>query len=192
MKGRKRDYQAEYARRIKRGLEGGLSRSQARGHPRSREVFASKPGAAPAYNRRLELGFKVLQSGQSLTAAAKTIRVSPERLRHYLTDQRIAEKHRGKWVPLPDHGDREMLIYTQGEERTVRVSRSQASDIGSYLAAVNAFLKDNDTDPLSPFVDRGVTDVRGAYHPFETDPNALYRLTLTGGESFENVYRIIR
>jgi hypothetical protein len=140
----------------------------------------------------LEAGFKALEKGKDLTAAAREIHVSPERLRHYLITQRVATKRGGKWVPLPDNGVREMLLYTRGQARTVRVSRMQASDVGLYDAAVGRFLSDNDPQHLLPFVDRGVTDIRGAYHPLETDPNTLYRLVHSGSESFEQVYRIIR
>lgn len=41
---RQRNYKAEYARRIASGLRRGLSRSQARGHPRMYEPSASRVG----------------------------------------------------------------------------------------------------------------------------------------------------
>jgi hypothetical protein len=61
MAGRPRDYKAEYERRIARGQTTGLTRSQARGHPRGTERHASSsPGAKPVqYDSRLEQGFKV-------------------------------------------------------------------------------------------------------------------------------------
>jgi len=42
VKKRKRNYKAEYARRIKRGLARGLTPSQARGHPKRGEKPASR------------------------------------------------------------------------------------------------------------------------------------------------------
>jgi hypothetical protein len=189
---RQRDYKAEYARRIKRGRAKGLSRSQARGHPGSRERLASQPAQAPTYSRQLEAGFQAIERGKTLSAAAKEIHVSPERLRRYLTEQRIAEKRGRRWMPLPDNGVRQMPLYTRGEARTVQVNRAQASDIGRYMAAVGKFLSQNEPWILLPYADRGVTDIRGRYHPFETDPNTLYRLSHTGADSFEQIYRIIR
>jgi len=35
------------------------------------------------------------------------------------------------------------------------------------------------------------TDIKGDQHPFETSPNTLYRLSVSGTDSFEQVYRII-
>lgn len=188
-----RDYKAEYARRIAGGRAKGLSRAQARGHPRPREKLASSPVAERGtYSRRLELGFKAIERGKTLTASAKQIHVSPERLRRYLTEQRVAEKHGRKWVPRSDHRVRQMLLYTRGRARSVQVNRAQASDVGTYFSAVARFLAENDPLILLPYEDRGVTDIRGAFHPFEIDPNTLYRLSNTGRESFEQVYRIVR
>ena len=78
---KKRDYKAEYLRRIGRGLTQGLSRSQARGHPGPAEPLAAKATAKVGYNLRLEAGFKALRQGKTLTESAREVRVAPERLR---------------------------------------------------------------------------------------------------------------
>ena len=84
-----------------------------------------------------------------------------------------------------------MLVYSKGEARTVTVDRPAASDIGTYMSAVNRFLHTNLPTFLQPFEHRGVTDIRGIYHPFEIDPNTLYRLAHSGDEPFEQHYKII-
>lgn len=83
MKTRSRNYKAEYARRIAHGTAKGISRSQARGHPKPKELsVSSKRPPKPIEDQRLQLAFKVLRQEKSLTAAAKAAKISPERLRH--------------------------------------------------------------------------------------------------------------
>jgi len=84
---KKRDYKAEYRRRIERGLAKGLSKSQTRGHPRPGERHSSAHISTPRYDRRLEMGLEEMRRGKSLTAAARSVHVAPERLRTYDTIQ---------------------------------------------------------------------------------------------------------
>jgi hypothetical protein len=79
-----RDYQAEYARRIARGLAKRLSRSQARGHPRKGELPISPKFHTQAINPKLDAGLKALRQKKGLTAAAREAHVAPERLRRYV------------------------------------------------------------------------------------------------------------
>ena len=191
MAAKTRDYQAEYARRIETGRQKGLTRSQARGHPSSGQSLASQPVKRPQSDPRLEAGFKAIQKGRSLTAAAKELHVSPERLRHYLRESKIAERKGSRWVALPDPRTRCMLLYSLGEALTIDVHPTEASRIGAYMHAVGEFLMSNDPAFLTPFRGQGVTDTKRRFHPFETSENRLYRLILTGTETFEAVYRII-
>jgi hypothetical protein len=191
MLGGKRNYKAEYARRIAHGLAKGRTRAQSRGHPGPGQPLAKTGTVAAPYNRRLETGFKAIREGKTLTAAAKEIQVSPERLRHYLRGQGIAERRGRQWIALDDKRPRRMLIYTRGEARTVTVDRPAASDIGTYISAVGRFLETNNPAYVAAFADRDVTDIRGVAHPFETDPNTLYHLVNTGDETFEQVYRTV-
>ncbi len=58
----RRDYRAEYARRIARGTAKGISRSQARGHPKPKEAAVSlKRPPRPIADDRLQLAFRVLR-----------------------------------------------------------------------------------------------------------------------------------
>ena len=87
---RKRNYQAEYRRRIERGLARGLSRSQARGHPKANEraiepiVTKGDPG--------LEAAIREMNRGTSMTAASRSRHVSAERLRRFLVQEELAER----------------------------------------------------------------------------------------------------
>jgi hypothetical protein len=81
---KKRDYKAEYQRRIQRASEKGFSRAQARGHPKAGEKPISKVVAKRAYNPRLEEGLKAVRKGKSVNKAAKSVRASPKTLKKYI------------------------------------------------------------------------------------------------------------
>ena len=187
---RARDYAAEYDRRIARAFAKGLTRSQARGHPRAGEVPVSTkrpPKAIP--DDRLQQALRVLRLG-GLTAAAKAAHVSPERLRHVATSKGAIKKQGRRWILDPDL-PRRMPLFSRGRAIEVTVTGGAASKIGSYKDAVGRFLASNNRDLLKPFVGQSVTDTAGKSHPFETNPNVLYRLASAGEATFEQVYRIV-
>ena len=189
---RERDYKAEYARRIARGLERGFSRSQARGHPKTSERHVAGKVTQPAYSPELETGLRELRWGKSLTASAREIGVSPERLRRYLKNAGVIRKRKGRWIAAEDFRPRQMLIYSEGEARTITVADYEsASLIGRYMSAVGQFLNSNDPDFLTPFEGEFVTDIQGRTYLFETRPNVLYRLSAAETETFEQIYRIV-
>jgi hypothetical protein len=77
----KRDYRAEYARRIAHGTAKGISRSQARGHPKPKEPASSwRRAPKPIEDDRLQIALKVLRQEKSLTAAAKRQQVRSQAL----------------------------------------------------------------------------------------------------------------
>ena len=93
-----RDHKAEYGRRIARGAAKGITRSQARGHPKPTEAATSlKRPPRPIEDERLQLALKVLRQEKSLSAAAREAKISPERLRHYATER---EHHRAAGPPM--------------------------------------------------------------------------------------------
>jgi hypothetical protein len=192
MSDRPRDYRAEYVRRIARGLAHGLSRSQARGHPKPREAPARAPKSTAPFHRQLEEGLRAVRGGKTLTEAARDVHVSPERLRRYLGSSGMAERQGRRWVVTrPDARSRQMLLYSAGEAITVSVTPAEARVVGLYMGAVARFLETNNPAFLAPFRRQTVTDVAGKRHPFETNPNTLYRLDATGGDTFEDIYRIV-
>lgn len=189
---RKRDYKAEYARRIARGLKRGFSRAQSRGHPKIIERHIARPATQPEYSPELELGLRGLRRGKSLTASAREFGVSPERLRRYLNNAGVIRKQKGRWIAATDIRSRQILIFSEGEARTITVADYEtASLIGRYLSAVGRFMSSNDPSHLAPFEGEFVTDVRGRTSIFETRPNVLYRLSAAETETFEQVYRIV-
>ncbi len=97
---RKRDYKAEYQKRIERGLSKGLSSSESRGHGKPKGVKGTEKAATFVYDPRLELGVKAMRKGDSLTKAAKDLHVAPERLRAYIRQAGVAERKSGRWFYL--------------------------------------------------------------------------------------------
>src|SRR5262249_7899550 len=145
----------------------------------------------PLEDDRLQLALRVLRQEKSLTAAAKAAQVSPERLKHVAAAKGAIEKQKRRWVVNPDL-PRRMLLYSRGSESAITVGDFQsASRVGAYMSAVAKFTNTNERNWLVPFDGQSVTDISGKHHPFETNPNTLYRLTTAGGEIFEQVYRIV-
>ena len=66
-----------------------------------------------------------------------------------------------------------------------------ASKIGRFMSAISDFLRTNNPAGLREFEGASVADVSGRTHPFETRPNALYRLASADDQSFEHIYRIV-
>jgi hypothetical protein len=188
----KRNYVVEYARRMARAVANGLSRSQARGHPKPAEaVTRSKRTAKPLEDDRLQLALKVLRQEKSLTAAAREAKVSPERLRHYVTKKNIVERQGRRWI-VRQQLPRRMLLFSDGRALQVVVGDfASASKIGRFMSAASAFLRTNNRAGLRSFEGMSVSDVSGRTHAFETRPNSLYRLASAHDQSFEHIYRIV-
>lgn len=188
---RKRDYKAEYRRRIERGLERGLTRSQARGHPRAAEKPVRRRSQAPKSDERLEAALRALRKGSTQRAAAKRAGVSQERFRHFLYGNELAERQGREWV-LTDERPRRVQTISHGQSQAVTVPGfEEASKAGAYMDAAGQFVRTNDLDYLEPFVGDGLTDVRGRFYPFETDPNALHRHAAADTPAFHEIYRIV-
>lgn len=187
---RKRDYKAEYERRIAKGLKRGLSRSQARGHPAISEKSVSG-SRAPKPDDQLEAALRDLRSGSSQKAAAQSAGVSAERFRRFIYGHKLAKRTGLSWT-LTDDRPRRVATIHQGETKSVTVSNySEAQKAGEYFYAAGQFIRSNDITHLEPFEGDGLTDVRGKFFAFETDPNALYRHAAQDAPVFHEIYQIV-
>lgn len=188
---RKRDYRAEYRRRIANAKKRGLSRSQARGHAKPGET-PIKPKVEPkAIDDTMESIRKALQNGASLARAAQAHGVSRERARRYIATHGIAKFEGGKWI-ITDERPVNVPIVSKGGQIVVRVSPNDASLAGHYANATRNFLNTNDVGFLKPYRGKSVKDVRtGRKHKLETDPNALHRAATADEPSFPEIYQIV-
>lgn len=188
----KRDYRAEYKRRVARAAAKGLSKAQARGHRKASEAPVTKSRKKKALeDHRLQVGLRYLRKEKNFSKAAKEAGISPERLRTYALEQGIIEKRGRRWTVKRDL-PRCVLIFSDGREKQITVGDfSEASLVGKYMSAVGAFVRSNNNRYLRPFIGKSVTDISGKSHLLETRPNILYRIVRPGGTSFEQIYRIV-
>lgn len=189
---RQRDYKAEYQRRIANATAKGLTRSQARGHAKIAERPARPLPEKGTIDPKLERALKRLRNGTSLTEAAKMEHVSRERLRRFLADKNLATRTGRNWT-VTDQRARRVPVVTQGKSRIVRVPDFESASLaGAYANDVGRFLSTNNADLLTPYSGRGVKDSKGRFHPFEINPNTLYRLATADLPAFHEVYEIVQ
>lgn len=187
---RRRDYHAEYLRRLERAKKRGLSKSQARGHPKAGEQGVQARKLAKLRDAKLQQGLRAIRKGDSLAEASRSAGLSPERLRKYLTDHKIAQKHNGRWRLIKKRQRWEWGIFTEGTMIFIVVSDPATSSlIGSYLNAVKQFVLTNDATLLKPYRNVSVKDEIGKKYVLETNPNALYRLHIAERETPEEHYK---
>jgi hypothetical protein len=186
---RQRDYRKEYAKRLERAEEKGLSRSAARGHPRAGERRKRQTERTVDPHSREEQALKMMRRGSSLRDAASYYRMSQERLRAYLKESTEATREKGRWKII-DRRSRQFPIFSNGQLVTPWMTLDQASEAGRYMQSVKQFLATGENSFLAPFVGKGVRDTGGKFHPFELDENTLYELDHRGEAVIPEQYRI--
>lgn len=188
---KKRDYKTEYARRIARGKARGLSRSQARGHPRQDETPIKPTALRPLNEEKISQALQAMYAGTSLTAAAKSAHVSPDRLKRALVAKKLGIKEGRRWI-VTDARPRRVQIIVDAKSKAIIVPTfADASRVGVYRNRVRRFLDTHDLTYLEEFEGETVTDINGKSWPLETDPNMLIRFALKDEPAFHEIYQIV-
>ena len=133
---RKRNYAKEYLIRIARGLAGGKSRSQARGHARAVDLPSSTSPQPFKRSEPLEDALKLMKKGVSQKEAAKQAGVSAETLRRFQKANTTSQRKGRRWI-ISDTRPVSVVMATRGKMRSVTVSHDAASDISRHWIAIN-------------------------------------------------------
>jgi hypothetical protein len=189
---RKRNYALEYRRRLERAKLRGLSKTQARGHPRSGENPLSTTKRVRLQDAKIQQGLRALRKGTPLNAAAHSAGLSSERLRKYLVDKKIGSKRGKKWKLVERNLAWEWIFISEGQLVSVVVGSLKYSTlIARYLNAVKQFLHTNDPKILKPFENVTVRNIKGQKYIFETRPRLLYRIMHPSYRSYLEHYKIV-
>lgn len=187
---RQRNYAVEYRRRIQRGVARGLTRAQAAGHPKLGEPLAANVGRLTKATKEINLAISNMRNGDSLRAAARDAGVSEQRLRRFLQRRNMAVRKGNQWH-IHDLRPREVPVLSDGRLIVAKTDLKEAQIAGYGWDVQGRARNTHDLDLLEELEGKGVTDVSGHFHPFETDPNTLLRLAATEDDAFYEVYQIL-
>lgn len=139
---------------------------------------------------RLQQALTTLRDTKDLRSAAKAARTTPIKFKREAISRKLIKRRGNAWFVSRDL-HREMSIFSEGRTISIKLRTRSAQLAGKYMSAVGAFLRSNNIRILDQFIDRGVKDIAGKRHVFETNPNTLYRLASSTDDAFEQIYRIV-
>lgn len=131
-----------------------------------------------------------MNRGRSLSAAARSLHLSPKNLKKAIKQRRLAKRLGRRWV-TEDNRPRRVPVMTGGRFRVLTVrGYKQARLVGEHHHAVGEFVRTNAVELLRPFKGRAVQTVRGRKYSLETNPNALHRIAAMDSPPFHEIYEI--
>lgn len=175
---------------MERGKAKGLSRAQAAGHPKRGEPLASHRDNLPKATDQINAAVRRMRHGDSLRNAAKEAGVGEGQLRQFLKRRNMASRKGKRWI-IYDRRPREVPVRTAGGLSIVKTNLKGAEAAGQGWSVQGNALSKHDLEILASLEGKGVTDINGRFHPFETDPNALLRLASSEDDAFHEIYRIL-
>lgn len=186
---RKRDYAAEYKRRLERGKKLGRTKAEARGHGGLQARLKPKARVQMATDDPLHRAFELVRRGASMTPTARRFHISPERLSKFIRQNAQIEKRKGRITIVDDYRHFSMPMFTNGRSRDVIVHSDGRDLISRYLTQVGRFLDTNDVSHIAEFRGQRIRDVYQKSWLFETNPNRLYEMSEAGEFDIPVLYR---
>lgn len=188
---RKRDFRAEYARRIAlaksraRSLGIKFSRAQARGHAAKGEVPISifKRNEVirrqrQATEKRLEKAFRLIRGGASVTSAAKSAGMSRGTLRRVGVERGVlvpVEATRGPRFAITSKTV-DILTSSGRVHDNVPLDRRALSTMGRYWNAVDEAISTGSSEPLKGFKGTRVKGLDGREYTLATNLKTILRV----------------
>ncbi|GJL73398.1 MAG: hypothetical protein NMNS01_25970 [Nitrosomonas sp.] len=165
---KKRNYKAEYQRRLQLAEERGLSTAQARGHVRKNEVKVSELKQSGVIDKSRKTTFKrfyqaisEIASGKSLSKAAKDTHISPTTIKRLDAERQILHKiDKGKGWQIMSAAHFPILTKDGKLFKDVSLDRKNASIVGHYWNAAHKASM-GDASALHDFTNSTVFDMNG-------------------------------
>ncbi len=172
-----------YRKRLQSGKAKGLSRSQAYGHPKQKEVSAQSIQASKPFLPQLSTlkkSFKAarrIKNGESMTHAAKMEGIGVATLKRWMKNlgfiQYDAESKRYRAADTLAA----LEVYVKpGELKRLVVDETTASLLAGYLNVVIKTIKNNDGKLLDKYSRLDIHDVNGKSYRLITDLDTLIAL----------------
>ncbi|WP_337188668.1 hypothetical protein [Phenylobacterium sp.] len=188
----RQDHKSAYRRRLERAAARGLSRSQARGHPKVGEAYISPRARAPPFDARLEAAIREIRRGKPLGEAARDLKVGRERLSTYAKAHAGAQRVGGAWT-FSDKRSREVAVITPDGVVAI-VTNFEGAHVAcqhwheAHQAMANHAWRETFE---RRWRERYVRDLSGKWRLLASDLNDVYAAIHAHDEPFEMIYRII-